>query len=332
MEFICYKCPTILKDEQRRPHISAVHLKYYKFGCAICEDSNNMFWAASKEQMTQHTDFQHNGNSRILLLEDPAKEETLHQLVEQCIRLPIQRDAEATQIEPPTTTQITPNVAADSTIKLTIKKFFVVISEGIVCFETSDHRKFDYAPLSEYAEILRDGVLDEDHEIALQFYGSDEFVPYQYRKSCTLPVNEINSLDQLQSFAEQCRSVSKLWSDARITAQFGRYKKKSNNTPSQSDYCTLLFGAESIFKCRQLFLEMHDNWPIQIINHAIDVCNCCELHLVEASQGNRDLHSKFLDFIFESEVHEKLQEMSLSIYIQVSAENFAAQLKEVTTI
>ncbi|KAI1707877.1 hypothetical protein Ddc_14595 [Ditylenchus destructor] len=239
-------------------------------------------------------------------------------------------------IERPTTSsQVTSSVLPDSSCKYVITKLFVIISEGIVFLETNDFTP--YAPLSNYLEILRNSKLSHECHVAIQFYASDQAIPYKYGKSSDKPAKEFTSLDQLKTFAEQIRSIAYLWSHFPISAYFGQYRQTNNNALSQSDYCTELFsGEQSILQCKDLDVTLVNYWPLSIITNVVDKC---ELNLEEAFQrgnrqlydefpGNRLVYDEFLDEIYGGEVLQRIRDISLRIPIEATANDFIGKLKE----
>ncbi|KAI1707874.1 hypothetical protein Ddc_14592 [Ditylenchus destructor] len=231
-------------------------------------------------------------------------------------------------------TEFCTSVPPDSSCKHVITKLFIVISEGIVCFETIDRRTFKYplypyAPLSDYLQFLLESRLAYACKVAIQFYASDEAIPYEYRKPSDKPVKEFTSLGQLKTFAEQIRSIAYLWSHFPISAYFGQYKQKSNTTLSQSDYCTELFsGEQSILKCNEFDVTFFDFWPLSIVTNVVDKCRRCELNSEEAFPGNRHLYDEFLDEMYGDEVLRRIRDISLRIPIEAAANDFIEKLKE----
>lgn len=179
--------------------------------------------------------------------------------------------------------------------------------------------------------ILREGVLSKEYEIGIQFYASDRAIPYQYRKASNKVVNEFTSLDKLKNFADEIRSIARLWSNYLISAHFGHFKQKSNKTLSQSDYCTELFGPQSsIMKCRGLFVTVVENWPLSLITNVANQCDRCELNLEEASPGNRKLHEAFLNELYDGEVLQRIDDISFSVPIKATVNDFIENLRMVS--
>ncbi|KAI1715153.1 hypothetical protein Ddc_11081 [Ditylenchus destructor] len=232
-------------------------------------------------------------------------------------------------IERPTTSsQVTSSVPPDSSCKHVITKLFIVISEGIVCFETIDRCKRDYAPLSQHLPFLLESVISPNHDIAIQFYASDRAIPYQYLKTINEPVKEFTSRDQLRSFADQMHQISFLWAKCLISAYFGQFKKNAK-TLSQTDYCTLLFGLErSILKCEGLYVTILENWPLTIVTNVVDKCDNCELYLKEMASANRQLHDAFLDEICTGEVLQQIGDISFYIPIKATVNDFLDKLRK----
>ncbi|KAI1702786.1 hypothetical protein DdX_15296 [Ditylenchus destructor] len=234
------------------------------------------------------------------------------------------------RIERPTTSaQTTSSVPADSSQKLIITKLFIVISEGIVCFETIDHHVYNYAPLSDYLAIIHESILSTNGcVVVFQFYACDSGIPFKYRKTSEQPKQEFASLEQLKAFARQLHSIAFLWADVTVLAHFGSFIKTRNERLSHMDYCSELFGRErSILKCRKLDVEIVDNWPLSIATNVVDLCDECDLQLEEVSSGNRQLQDAFLSEIYDNEMLHKIA-ISFVIHIQASANDFVRKLKE----
>ncbi|KAI1709573.1 hypothetical protein Ddc_13824 [Ditylenchus destructor] len=237
-------------------------------------------------------------------------------------------------IERPTTSaQFTSNIAADfsQSASMHITKLFIVISEGIVCFETTDGCKHDYAPLSEYFPTLRKAVIYKEYEVAIQFYATDVAIPSKYRKITTdqgSSVKEFDSLAHLKKFAEQMRLIAVLWKDIKITAYFGRFKTEGHKTLSQSEYCTELFGDQSVLKCKGLYVIVVDNWPLSILKNVFERCGECELHIKEEARGNRQMQDAFLEELYDGEALQRIEDITLSIYFNAGVKDFIHKLKE----
>ncbi|KAI1705221.1 hypothetical protein Ddc_15818 [Ditylenchus destructor] len=230
---------------------------------------------------------------------------------------------------PTTSSQVTSSVPADSSSKQTITKLFIVISEGIVYFETSDRTKHKYAPLSERLKILRESVLANDYDVEIQFNASDRGIPYQYIKTVDEPVKEFDSLEQLKTFRNQMRSISHLLSHSIITAYFGHFQQKSKKSPTQDDYCTVLFGQDSILKCKGLYITIVEYWPLSVVTNVMDQCATCELHLEEALGVIRRTHHlyDYLDDICGG-VLERIDNISFHTNNYATVDGFIDKLKK----
>ncbi|KAI1707123.1 hypothetical protein Ddc_15006 [Ditylenchus destructor] len=229
---------------------------------------------------------------------------------------------------PTTSSQVTSSVPADSSSKQTITKLFIVISEGIVYFETSDRTKHKYAPLGERLEILRESVLAKNYDVVIQFNASDRAIPYQYIKTVDEPVKEIDSLQKLKTFRDQLRSISHLLSHSVITAFFGHFQQKSKKSLTQDDYCTVLFGQDSILKCEELYVTIVEYWPLSVVTSVMDQCATCELHLQEALGEIRTHHLyQYLDDICNG-VLERIDDISFHTTEYATENVFINKLKQ----
>ncbi|KAI1696326.1 hypothetical protein Ddc_20517 [Ditylenchus destructor] len=247
------------------------------------------------EQALQTSDVKRHGPKRdsrpriikdIVLLKDQDKEVALNNRMEQWQQIS----------------------SVDSSQKQIITKLFIVISEGIVCYETIDHHVYEYAPLRDYLAILRESVLSTNGcEVVIQFYACDTYIPYKYRKTSEQPKQEFTSMEQLKTFAQHLHSIAFLWAGDTVTAHFGPFKKKRNKMPCQLDYCSELFSRErSILKCKKLDVTLVDNWPLSIVTNVVDRCDECELQLEEMLPENCELHDAFLEEIYERDLIQKV--------------------------
>ncbi|KAI1707884.1 putative zinc finger protein R05D3.3 [Ditylenchus destructor] len=86
-QFLCSQCPMVLNESERRQHISAKHLNYFPFECAICREAYKKHSETTEADMDEHIATYHNGNNLgIILLKDQAKEIALNKMIEQCHR------------------------------------------------------------------------------------------------------------------------------------------------------------------------------------------------------------------------------------------------------
>ncbi|KAI1702646.1 hypothetical protein Ddc_16972 [Ditylenchus destructor] len=236
--------------------------------------------------------------------------------------------AKVSDLRPATPAQIASSVPADSSQKQIITKLFIVISEGIVYYETSDGHEHHYAPLSEdTALMLRESVLSNDGcRVAIQFYASDVAIPCLYRKTKDQPAKKFSSLKQFKTFAERIKSIASLWANATVTAYFGRFEKKRNDPLLQSEYRSELFSPDcSILKCKKLRVTLVDNWS-SIITDVVGQCEDCELNLKEVS-GNCELHDKLLDEVYNGEALQRT-EVTLFIRNNNTLDDFKRKLKQ----
>ncbi|KAI1701903.1 hypothetical protein Ddc_17347 [Ditylenchus destructor] len=233
------------------------------------------------------------------------------------------------RIECPTTSsQVTSSVPADSSQKQIITKLFIVISEAIVCFETIGPHTYEYAPLRDYLEILRESVLSTNGcEVVIQFYACDTGIPFKYRKTSEQSKQEFTSLEQLKTFAQHLHSIAFLWAGDTVTAHFGPFKKKRNKMPSQLDYCSDYSAEALFFKCKKLASPSSKKRPLFIVTNVVDRCDECELQLEEMLPGNCELHDAFLEEIYERETIQKMA-VTLCICDVETVNDFIDKLKK----
>ncbi|KAI1704394.1 hypothetical protein DdX_14261 [Ditylenchus destructor] len=232
-------------------------------------------------------------------------------------------------VERPTTSaQITSSVPADSSQKQIITKLFIVISKGIVCYETNDCREHKYASLSDCLTTLAGSELCKNGcEVVIQFYAGDTGIPFKYRDSGE-KYKEFSTLGQLKSFAQQLNSIAFLWADVTVIAHFGPFKIKSNKSPSQFDYCSQLFSRErSMLKCKKLDVILVDNWPLSIVTNVVDRCDECDLQLEISHENNHENNDEFFEDIYELGVLQKAA-VTLCIPDDDNAKEFMDKLKE----
>ncbi|KAI1707873.1 hypothetical protein Ddc_14591 [Ditylenchus destructor] len=230
---------------------------------------------------------------------------------------------------PTTSSQVASSIPVDSSQKQIITKLFIVVSEGIVCFETIGSHTYDYAPLRDHLPILAGSELCKNGcEVVIQFNACEAAIPFKYRKTSEQPKQEFASLEQLKTFARQLYSIAFLWANVTVVAHFGPFKKKRSKMPSQLDYCSELFSRErSILKCKKLDIVLFDNWPLSIVTNVVDRCEECDLQLEEIIFGNCEVHDAFLEEFYEREVLHKV-DVTLCIPDFDAVNDFMDKLKE----
>ncbi|KAI1698065.1 hypothetical protein Ddc_19341 [Ditylenchus destructor] len=207
-----------------------------------------------------------------------------------------------------------------------ISKIWINISSGNAHFETIG-KKYQNRPLTEYMKTFLQSQADEAGCEAHFVFG----FPYFEGDG---PETVIAPRENFEKCSQQVRSISHLWANGHVVAEFYEYSERNNKVLPLSDICDGLFSqSPSILSCKQLEIRLSIGWPLSVITNVARHCD----KLILKEMGQRDgswrycrnqmLHYIFLDALYEMKTIKPI-DMTLEFVFHDSAKAFTSQLKK----
>ncbi|KAI1702233.1 hypothetical protein Ddc_17226 [Ditylenchus destructor] len=201
--------------------------------------------------------------------------------------------------------------------KLTIALIRFDIGDGRVYYETPEYKMYD-GPLSEHLLTLIHSEADvhgcETHFVFASVYGS------------IFTTHPKTVREEYEKFSQEVHSVSHLWTNGRVKTRLHEYPKHASNVLPVSDFCDILFSRDrSILVCKELEIQLADDWPLSVVSNVAHLCN--RFLLKELHHRHQRLRYRFLDALYENELPQQ-QPLALELFFPNSVEEFMDELKK----
>ncbi|KAI1706328.1 hypothetical protein Ddc_15340 [Ditylenchus destructor] len=224
----------------------------------------------------------------------------------------------------PTTAQTLLNIPRDPGPKMKISEIYINTGNGNVSFRTSDGERHYSSHLSRHLRDLRGSEPVEGGCYAHIIIRS----PFAIYEKCGVNSgNVIAAQKKFETFSRDVRSISHIWANGNVYAEFGDYSEFSKKALPQSNFCVELFGRNrSILECERLEIKNNSNdWPLSVIMNAARRCK--RLILKKMPYQKNELHKEFLEAIYKVKLPQHI-DITLQLHYKQSTRDMIEALTE----